>query len=287
MPRVVISPPSLQRPFLNWAGNKHRILPHLLPLLPADATHLIEPFVGSGAVFLNAHTISATLSDQNADLIALYEHLKTQPEAFIADCQTLFTDKTNTQSAYLSIRDSFNTSTSTWDRGVMFVYLNRHGFNGLCRYNRKGQFNVPFGRYNNPRLPEADMLAFADKAQNATFLHQDFRVTMANAQAGDVVYCDPPYWPLTTTANFTQYAQDGFGVADQVDLAQWAATLSEQGVHVILSNHDTPDTRGWYDSANLHELMVKRSISCKGDQRHAAPELIAVFTAQEVLRSAV
>lgn len=242
----------LTRPFLKWAGGKYRLLDRLLPSIPAGA-RLVEPFVGSGAVFLNAGFASYLLCDLNADLIGLYRTLRRDGERFIAEARALFTPGNNTQEAFLRLRETFNASSDAEERSVLFLYLNRHSYNGLVRYNSKGIYNVPFGKYKAPYFPERELTAFLDKLRgcDVEFAVQDFRSTFAALRPGDVVYCDPPYAPVSAAAR--------------------------RGVPVVLSNHDVPLIRELYADARLESFPVQRFISCNGARRGAARELLAVF----------
>jgi DNA adenine methylase len=264
------------RPFLKWAGGKYRVLTRIRALLPPGA-RLVEPFVGSGAVFLNTEYPAALLADLNPDLISLYAVLQRHGPAFIDAASKLFGPDANTPDRYYAARTRFNASRDVWERAVLFVYLNRHGYNGLCRYNAAGEFNVPFGRYRRPYFPAEEMRAFWERSRSATFVGADFREVMAGAVPGDVVYCDPPYVPLSPTANFTDYAAGGFGARDQEDLATLAVALARRGVPVLISNHDTPTTRRLYGPAQLERFAVQRSISRDGHNRGAAAELLALF----------
>ncbi|MCY0898589.1 MAG: Dam family site-specific DNA-(adenine-N6)-methyltransferase [Firmicutes bacterium] len=264
------------RPFLKWAGGKARLVPHIRRRLPPGA-RLIEPFVGSGAVFLNTDYPAYLLGDINADLIHVFLQLQEQGDAFIQACATLFTPETNTAAAYYALRAEFNATTDPVRRAVLFVYLNRHGYNGLCRYNAQGQFNVPFGRYRRPYFPAEEMQAFAAKARQALFVAADFRTVLSLAQPGDVVYCDPPYVPWSATAAFTDYVAGGFSLADQADLAQQAVALADRGIPVLISNHATPITAQLYADARVDTVLVGRSISCDGARRGAVTEVLALF----------
>ncbi len=267
------------RPFLKWAGGKYRLLDRLLSNLPTGK-RLVEPFVGSGAVFLNAGFASCLLCDLNPDLIGLYKTLRREGPRFIAEARGLFSPANNTQEAFLRLREAFNTSTNTEDRSLLFLYLNRHSYNGLVRYNKKGIYNVPFGKYKAPYFPERELTVFLGKLRSCdvTFAVQDFRATFAALRPGDVVYCDPPYAPASATANFTAYTGGGFGVQEQVALAASAASAAKSGIPVILSNHDVPFTRELYASARLESFPVQRFISCNPARRGAARELLAVFS---------
>ena len=134
------------KPFLKWAGGKFRIIDRVLDSLP-KGKRLIEPFVGSGSVFLNANFEENVLADSNADLIHLYKQIQADGKEFIEYANSLFVSSNNTEVEFYKLRDEFNTTSDIKRKSALFVYLNRHCFNGLCRYNSKGKFNVPFGRY--------------------------------------------------------------------------------------------------------------------------------------------
>jgi DNA adenine methylase len=264
------------KPFLKWAGNKYRLLDKIQKLLPHGEC-LIEPFVGAGAVFLNTTFERYLLTDINPDLIHLYQLLQADGEQFIAECKPFFTEQSNEKTCYLALREQFNQSVSHRERAILFVYLNRHGYNGLCRYNSRGHFNVPFGRYSKPYFPEAEMRYFHQKAQAAKFTVQDFRRTITNALPGDVIYCDPPYVPISATANFTGYAASGFSQQDQLDLATLAQKVAQKGIPVLISNHDNTFTQEAYRNAQQSPFPVQRYISCQGENRQPAMEVLALF----------
>ncbi|WP_083521005.1 Dam family site-specific DNA-(adenine-N6)-methyltransferase [Alicyclobacillus kakegawensis] len=264
------------RPFLKWAGGKYRIVQRIREHLP-DGKRLIEPFVGSGAVFLNTDFDEYILSDINQDLIRVYEILQQDGDSFISYCKPLFTPENNAPDRYYELRTEFNETDDLWRKSALFIYLNRHGYNGLCRYNSNGKFNVPFGRYKRPYFPEPEMRYFAHKAQRARFCLADFRAVMEQAQPGDVIYCDPPYVPLSKTARFTDYAAGGFGPQDQADLAQLAAALGNRGIPVLISNHETDFTNQAYAAAKIERFDVQRMISCDGANRGSVTEVLALF----------
>ncbi|MGX5173117.1 Dam family site-specific DNA-(adenine-N6)-methyltransferase [Aliikangiella sp. IMCC44653] len=263
------------RPFLKWAGGKFRLLDKLAPHL--SGKKLIEPFVGSGAVFLNHQFERYLLGDINPDLINLYQCLKSEKSRFIEYSRSFFTAKNNQQSSYLNFRLEFNQTATGRRRAALFVYLNRHGFNGLCRYNRSGGFNVPFGRYVKPYFPEKEMLHFIKHSKDAKFICGDFVSLMNRSRRGDVVYCDPPYVPLSPTASFTSYAAQGFSYDQQVELAYRAKHLANRGVKVVISNHDNAITRKIYEDALIESFPVRRFISCDGASRGNAAELLAIY----------
>ncbi len=264
------------RPFLKWAGGKFRLVDRIKAVLPAGV-RLIEPFAGSAAVFLNTAYPDNLLADANADLILVYQTLKDSSADFIAYCAPFFTPEYNQSDVYYALRAEFNTTADPWRKAALFVYLNRHGYNGLCRYNSTGGFNVPFGRYRHPYFPQAEFAAFAAKAQHASFMCADFRTVLAQSQPGDVIYCDPPYVPLTATANFTSYHAGGFRAQDQADLLQWAINLGRRGIPVLISNHSSEWTNTAYQSARIETFAVRRFISCDGRHRDNAEEVLALF----------
>ncbi|WP_415719961.1 Dam family site-specific DNA-(adenine-N6)-methyltransferase [Photobacterium ganghwense] len=265
------------RAFLKWAGGKYSLVEEIKHRLP-PARKLVEPFVGAGSVFLNTDYEQYLLADINPDLINLYNILKTQPEQYVKDSKALFTPEYNKKGAYLEIRATFNATRDPYLRSLYFLYMNRHGFNGLCRYNKQGGFNVPFGSYKRPYFPEEEMFVFADKAKRAMFVCEGYQQTFSRARKGSVIYCDPPYAPLSTTANFTSYSGNGFSLDDQAalaDVAERAAT--ERQIPVLISNHDTTLTRRLYHGADLSVVKVKRTISRNGSGRNKVDELLALF----------
>ena len=264
------------KPFLKWAGNKYRIVEQIKKTLPSGG-RLIEPFVGAGAVFLNTHYEKYLLADLNADLIFLYSFLKKEGASFIQDCKLFFSSENNNEKKFYEIRDLFNTTEDSRLKSLLFVYLNKHGFNGLCRYNAAGKFNVPWGKYKKPYFPEKEMKSFYYHAKNALFECADFEKIMHSACVGDVIYCDPPYVPLSETAHFTNYTAHVFGVEQQLKLASLAEALQNKGISVVISNHDTDFTRKIYAKAEILQFQVRRFISCDGNNRVRVPELLALF----------
>lgn len=270
-----------QRPFLKWAGNKFRIITHIQAALPESATRLIEPFAGSGAVFVNTDYPNYLIAEKNPDLINLYQCIQEEGQAFIDYAKRFFHAKNNQAEQYYQLRERFNKSRNPRVRSALFIYLNKHCYNGLCRYNSSGIYNVPFGQRSSAAFPEQALQHFHQQAQRADFVCQDYLHTMDEAKPGDVVYCDPPYVPLSATANFTRYQGDEFTLIDQQALADKAYELADKGVHVIISNHDTPLTRKLYAGAKRHYFEVPRLISRDSATRRAVPELLAVFVAKD------
>jgi DNA adenine methylase len=172
-----------------------------------------------------------------------------------------------------------NSSGDTRERAALLLYVNRHAFNGLIRYNSQGEFNVPFGKYAKPYFPLKELSAFYEKTRSTQteFIAADFRSIFARLEPGDVVYCDPPYVPLSSTSRFTAYSGNTFQERDQRDLALLAREAWRNDIHVVLSNHNTEMTRKLYSSAKIKCFTVQRFISCDAENREKAPELIAIY----------
>ena len=273
------------RAFLKWAGGKYSLVEDIQARLP-QANKLIEPFVGAGSVFLNTHYKRYLLNDINPDLINLYNFLKAQPDALINDAREFFSGKRNDEKMYYALRDEFNATQDEYYRAILFLYLNRHGYNGLCRYSLQGRFNVPFGRYKKPYFPEDEMYFFSEKSQKAIFTCLPFEKVFSRARRGNVIYCDPPYAPISKTAAFTSYAARSFGQDAQEKLAELATrTSKKRGIPVLISNHDLPLTRTLYKGADFSMLSVKRSISQNGAKRQPVDEILAFFPANKTMVS--
>ncbi len=269
----------MNKPFLKWAGSKRKIIEQLKKHIGSVEGRLIEPFVGSGTVFLNIIAAGGyLLADLNKDLINLFAVLQKEQKDFVDYVkETYFNDKMNDSDIYYDLRKTFNDTTDIRERAALFVYLNRHAFNGLCRYNKGGGFNVPYGKYNTVHFPNYEMQEFAShaNADKVEFFCQDFTKTMAMAKEGDTIYCDPPYAPLSTTSNFTGYCADGFPSDFQNKLAKLA---EESKARVLISNNCTSFTSDLYKNASDIILIdVQKSIGSKSETRKKTKELIAIF----------
>jgi DNA adenine methylase len=263
------------RAFLKWAGGKYALTEQINRRLP-EGKRLIEPFVGACSVFLNSDFDEYLLNDINADLIAMYNIIKRKPKQFIIDAKHYFQPHYNNEQVYYTIRQEFNLCNDPYQRSLLFLYMNRHGYNGLCRYNKSGGFNVPFGRYKKPYFPEQELLFFAEKAKKATFVCKPYQKLFQYLRDDDVLYCDPPYVPLSKSASFTGYAKEGFSLDDQANLARLAR---ESKCAVLLSNHDTTLTQELYRDAVCDKIQVSRTISSNAQNREPVGEIFALFSA--------
>lgn len=276
------TPRRWQRPFLKWAGGKYSLLPELDRLIPAGK-RLIEPFVGGGSVFLNSDKHERfLLADVNADLINLYQMLAVVPDSVIYEAMKAFRHLNDAEN-YTEIREAFNAQRlDAVERAAAFLYLNRHCFNGLIRYNLDGFFNVGFGKYKAPYFPEEEIRAFKRKAHACVFMNAGFRRTIALAGDGDVVYCDPPYEPLPGTAGFTNYAAGGFSWDSQVELTESCVAAHQRGAKVVISNSTAPRVIELYEQHGftLHRVSARRAISSKGSTRETASDVVATLGVQ-------
>ncbi|SAB03795.1 BsuMI modification methylase subunit ydiP [Enterobacter hormaechei] len=279
LPVEVPAPRNWQRPFLKWAGGKYSLLPELDRLIPAGK-RLVEPFVGGGSVFLNSEKHeSYLLADVNADLINLYQMLEVDHIRVCSLAKILF-ERANSEEAYKELRDEFNNQRmGAPESAAAFLFLNRHCFNGLIRYNRDGFFNVGWGKYEAPYFPEIEIKAFKQKSHKCVFLNAGYRRTLALAGEGDVVYCDPPYEPLPGTAGFTNYAAGGFSWADQISLAESCVAAHQRGAKVLISNSTAPRVIELYEQHGftLHHVRGRRAISSKGSARETAKDIVATL----------
>ncbi len=193
------------KPFLKWAGGKAKLVPFIESNISSKyRKRLIEPFAGSMALSLSLAFEHYVINDSNPDLIGLFKTLQTQGQAFIDYAHSFFVPANNQEMQYYQLRSLFNSSQDVVERSALFIYLNRHAFNGLCRYNKSGEFNVPFGRYTNPYFPAFEMSEFIKKSDRFNFYCADFESVFSQMDEQDVVYCDPPYVPLSPSASFEQ-----------------------------------------------------------------------------------
>jgi len=273
-------------PFVKWAGGKAQLISQLAPFFPVSFRRYIEPFVGGGAVFFHLFR-QGQLADQESllidrldELINCYRTVQNQVEDLIAGLRQHEPHKHDKEYFY-SVRawdrSSDYARRDEIERAARFLYLNRTCYNGLYRVNRRGEFNVPFGRHRNPTICAADNLRAASRAlQGAVLLASDFTRCLETAEAGDFVYLDPPYDPLSSTANFTSYTSDDFGAADQRRLADLFRELDRRGCYVMLSNSSTPFIRELYRGYEQVEVEAIRAISRKGEARGPISELLVM-----------
>lgn len=257
-------------------GGKGRIIPQLLIYLP-KGDRLIEPFVGGGNVFINTNYKQYLLADLNQDLINVYNRLKAEPTNLIEKLEQLYQRDFD----YYQAREQFNNKPQNINRAALFIYLNRHCFNGVCRYNKSGLFNVPEGKHKNIYNPKTELENFAKKLNEKPFSiildHCDYKKSIKHASNGDVIYCDPPYLPLGGETSFNGYTSSTFDYSETERLAYHLYKAVKRGASAVISNHDTPDTRYLFRQFKIHSVEARRSIAANGS-RELAKEIIGVLT---------
>jgi DNA adenine methylase len=270
------SAPVAAAPFVKWAGGKTQLLPDLDSRIPQFSRYF-EPFLGGGALFFHLASrakFSAFLSDANSDLVVTYNAVKNDVDNLIALLQKHEARYRKDPVAYYyrlrSVQPSGNLGVA-----ARFIALNKTCYNGLYRVNRSGMFNVPIGRYKNPVICDIDRLQRASAALNrAQVVACGYKEALKKARRGDFVYLDPPFHPLSLTANFVDYTRNGFGEKDQQELAETFRELDRRGCKVLLSNSDTKLTRNLYSGFEQHRVRVGRAISCNASARTGYSELL-------------
>lgn len=263
------------RPILKWAGGKRRLLPQYKPHFPplSEIGHYYEPFIGGAAVFFHLQPTPATLSDRNRNLIDVYRAVQEDVAAVIAALGEHYND----EEYFYQVRAIDPESLTLPQRAARLIFLNRTCYNGLYRENKKGEFNVPYGRYKNPTICQEERLRKAAVIlSRATLRAADFAEAVEAAEAGDFVYFDPPYVPLSATSNFTGYDRRGFDAADQRRLADTIAALTRRNVRVMLSNSSADAVYDLYEGNGyrLIPIQARRNINSKADKRGPVKELL-------------
>lgn len=262
-------------PFLKWAGGKSQLLSSYERFFPGEFRRYFEPFTGGAAVFFHLrHTrneFQAELSDLNQDLINCYEIVRDRPDDLIEKLK----EHENSQEYFYKIRAQNPDKLSDLEKAARFIFLNKTCFNGLYRVNSKGQFNVPFGFYKNPRTCNEEVIHACSLALQETKLScRPFEEVVRRAGKGDFVYFDPPYHPLNSTSNFTSYTKNSFSADDQIRLAETVKRLSNKGCYVMLSNSDSAFIRELYSQFRVETVEAMRAINCKAERRGKITETL-------------
>lgn len=260
--RLVEENAKYPKPFLKWVGGKRQLLPDLRLRFPAFDGRYHEPFLGGGAVFFDLGPDRAVLSDRNEELIDCFCAVRDHTDEVIAQLRKHVYEREH----YYEVRAVRPEKLTKIQRAARMIYLNKAGFNGLYRVNSKGEFNVPFGRHKNPNIcDESNILACAQALQGTTILCRSFEMVETTAEAGDFVYFDPPYIPLSATS-FTSYQRNGFGMYAQELLAKVYELLDKKGVHVMLSNSDVPWIHERFKKFRISLVKARRNVNsvCSG-----------------------
>lgn len=269
------------KPFVKWVGGKRQLLKQFreLGLYPPEAFDPVtntyyEPFVGGGAVFFDLLPRNAELSDLNKELVVTYSVIKNNVDELIVSLKKHIYEK----DYYLKVRAQNVENLPDVEVASRFIFLNRTGFNGLYRVNKRGQFNVPFGRYNNPVIcNEENLRRVSDLLQDVSIKHQDYKKVLQKAQKDDFIYFDPPYFPVSRTASFTSYTSDSFLEKEQKELRDTFVELHKRSCFVMLSNSDTPFINEIYSGIKgitIHKIRAGRAINSKGSGRGKITEVL-------------
>lgn len=271
------------RPFIKWVGGKRSLLDQIMPHLPQSFGNYFEPFVGGGALFFELHDLGvlegkkAYLFDINSELINAYKVVRDDPQKLIADLADL--ELRHSKELYYEVRSQDRSSDFALldpiKRASRFIYLNKTCYNGLHRVNSKGEFNAPCGSYIKPHICDHAVIKRASKAlQNAQIHHASYKDVLKEAKKGDLIYLDPPYYPLTKSANFTAYSKSSFAQSDQMELFEIFKTLDDRGCKVLKSNSDASFVRMLYSEFQMHEILASRTINRDPTNRGRIKELL-------------
>ena len=269
------------KPILKWAGGKTQMLGDLLPKVPSSYGRYIEPFFGGGAMFFALQPEQAVIADSNPELINLYRQVANHVDDVI--CQLKKYE--NTQEMFYAVRGQDWTMLPEAEAAARTIFLNKTCFNGLYRVHKKGQFNVPFGKYKNPKICDEEGLKAASAAlKKAEIVCGDYLLVLEHyAQPGDFVFLDPPYLPISEYSDFKRYTKEQFYEEDHVELAKMVKTLHERGCHVILTNSNHPLVHELYAPFTIDVIQTKRHISCNGSTRKGEDVIVTIPPKQRTL----
>ena len=277
--KLLLKSQSTLQPFTKWTGGKRQLLSVIKSLMPDQYNNYFEPFVGGGALFFDLAPKKAYINDFNSELINCYQQIKKNPQILIELLAKH--QENNSKEYYLDLRsadrDSRIDKMTDVERAARIMYMLRVDFNGLYRVNSKNQFNVPYGRYKNPKIVDGELLLSISKYLNDNDIHilnKDFEEAVEDVRVGDFVYFDPPYIPLSETSAFTSYTHEGFSYEDQVRLRDTFMKLDEKGAYVMLSNSSSPIVEELYKDFHIHKVEATRTNGAKSSSRGKISEII-------------
>ena len=269
------------KPILKWAGGKTQMLNDLLPKVPSSYGRYIEPFFGGGAMFFALQPENAIIADSNPELINMYRQVAANVDEVIQYLKKY----ENTSEMFYTVREQEWTQLPKAEAAARTIFLNRTCFNGLYRVNKQGKFNVPYGKYANPKICDEDGLKAASEAlKKAEILCGDYLLVLDHyAQPGDFVFLDPPYLPISEYADFKRYTKEQFYEEDHVELAKIIMRLQERGCHIILTNSNHPLVHELYAPFTIDVIQTKRHISCNGSTRKGEDVIVTIPPKQQTL----
>ena len=268
----------LLAPILKWVGGKRQLLNDILPLIKSKGTY-IEPFLGGGAVLFAHQPKKAIVNDYNSELMNVYQVIKSHPEQLIQLLQ--IHQNNNSEEYYYKTRELDRTEEykelSPIQKASRIIYLNKTCYNGLYRVNSSGHFNSPYGKYKNPSIVNAPIIRAISKYFNdneITLLQGDYKEALKKAKKGSFVYLDPPYMPISSSANFTGYTENGFGYKQQEELKKECDKLREKEIRFVLSNSDCSEIRELYKEYKIQTVQAKRAINSNSAKRGEINEVL-------------
>lgn len=269
------------KPVLKWAGGKKQMLNDLLPKVPSSYGRYIEPFFGGGAMFFALQPQNAIIADSNPELINMYRQIADHVE----DVVSFLKKYENSEEAFYSVREQEWTALPKAEAAARTIFLNHTCFNGLYRVNKQGKFNVPYGKYKNPKICDEEGLYAASEAlKKAEILCGDYLLVLEHyAQPGDFIFLDPPYLPVSEYADFKRYTKEQFYEEDHIELAKMIMQLHERGCHVILTNSNHPLVHELYAQFTIDVIQTKRHISCNGSTRKGEDVIVTIPPKQKTI----
>lgn len=268
---------NLVQPFLKWAGGKRQLLPEIRKYVPSKYTTYYEPFVGGGAVLFSLQPKTAIVNDSNEELINVYNVIKTDVEGLIRELKK----HKNTKEHFYKIRELDRSGQfakmNNVEKAARIIYLNKTCYNGLFRVNSQGQFNVPFGSYDNPEIVNEIILRAVSnylKSTKITFFNEDFATALKGVKKGGFVYLDPPYDPVSDTSSFTGYTLNGFDQNEQIRLKNTCDELHKKGCKFLLSNSATEFIKELYSDYTIEVVQVGRNINSVASKRGKIEEVL-------------
>jgi DNA adenine methylase len=271
---VKVASKLIDRPLLKWAGGKSQLLGEIISKIPKKYGRYIEPFFGGGALFFAVRPEGGIIADSNPELVNLYRSVASDVDGVMAQLRRY----ENSEEVFYAVRALDWTKLSNVKAAARTIFLNRTCFNGLYRVNKSGQFNVPFGRYKNPKIMDKEALKAASAIlSNTTIICGDYKIVLReNAQPGDFIFLDPPYLPISEYSDFKRYTKEQFYEEDHVELAAEVMRLHELGCHVILTNSNHPLVHDQYRKFAVEVVQTKRYISCNGKGRSGEDVIVTV-----------
>jgi len=280
-------------PFIKWAGGKSRVVDHIKNFFPKEFNSYYEPFLGSAALYFAVSPRKGRLNDLNKALIDTYIVVRDDVESLIPALTKIQDEYYALMSIelkkeyYLKRRVEFNSVSTPQStrKSALFIFLNKTGFNGMYRENKSGQYNIPFGKHSHPLIcDELNLRLVSSDLKDIDLTSTSYQDAIRDAKPKDLIYLDPPYYPLTTTSNFTEYQAGGFTVDDQVKLRDIFRELDQKGCYVVMSNSACEEIDLLYADYNISRIQVARAINSKTNKRGKIDEVIVTnFNAEGVI----